>query len=147
MRKFSRIIAIAILTLSTVLLGCSKKKSIVGEWKGTDNSGRTMSLVFDKDHSVMMKSNGETMGGKDYMVNGHKLEIKYEIDETKDPMWLDLVFYEDGKKSEGNSAKGIFKYLSDNKIELRSGFAKPDRFDKFDETDKDNTMILERVAQ
>jgi hypothetical protein len=119
-------------------------RSIFGEWTGTDKSGKSASFIFEKTHHLVMIMSGERMDGHKHDVNGHEVEIKYEVDETKSPMWLDFAFYKDGEKLKDKTIKGIFRYLSDNKIELRMDFDTGKRFERFDADDKDNTIVMTR---
>jgi hypothetical protein len=121
--------------------------NIIGEWAGTDKTGKSAVFIFDKTLNVVMIMNGEKMDGHEHERDGHKVEIRYELNETQKPMWLDFTFYKDGVKNEKNTAKGIFRYLSDNKIELRMNFDSDTRYEKFDTEDKESTVILTRKGK
>ena len=146
-----KIIAIVIIIgNSFCFLGCSDKNGrIIGEWKGTDNRGQIISFVFDKSNHAFFVKGNEVIGGKDYELHGHKIEIKYKINYSKNPYWLDFVKYEDGSSDEILILTGIFRFISDTKIELRftNTVHGSDRFTKFDPDDKENTMLLDKVPQ
>ena len=83
-------------------------------------------------------------GGNDLEIDGHKAELKYEIDYSKSPIWLDLitvVYGKDGQIGEGR-LKGIVKFLTDKKIEYRIGHNITD--ERPVEFDKVNTEILDK---
>ena len=144
MRKLTRIISAAVLLLTTVFfMGFTPPgHNIVGEWAGTDKTEKTASFIFDKTHHLTMIMDGKVMSGVEHEENGKKVAIKYELDETKKPIWLDFVFYIDGVREDAKTAKGIIRFISDTKIEMRMDFDSHTRFDKFDPKDKDNTIIL-----
>ena len=55
----------------------------IGEWRGKDESGQVGTLVLDENNTITFKLGNETMGGKDFVINGIKAELKYEIDYSK----------------------------------------------------------------
>ena len=75
------------------LTACTNKnEQHIVEWKGTDESGQTASLVFDKTNHAIFVIGNTVLGGKEFQIDGGiKGEVKYEIDYTKDPIWLDIV--------------------------------------------------------
>jgi len=122
-----------------------EKASLVGEWRGTDNTQKSAVFIFSQDEYLTMIMDGKTMGGKDFEVNGKKVDIKYEVNSIKTPMWLDFVFYLEGKKLEGKTSNGIFRFIDANRIELRMNNTTNTHYDKFDASDKENTIFLTRV--
>ena len=83
-------------------------------------------------------------GGNDLEIDGHKAELKCEIDYSKSAIWLDLitvVYGKDGQIGEGR-LKGIVKFLTDKKIEYRIGHNITD--ERPVEFDKVNTEILDK---
>jgi len=145
---FGKIAAIiTIITCAACFGGCANKSDrIIGEWR--DNTMQGKSFVFDKnDHATMILGN-EVIGGKDRVGRNHTGELKYEVNYNHDPYWLDLVVYEAGTTNELRRIKGIFRFISNNKMELRMNM-EPDggRFSDFDRHDEENTMVLEKVSQ
>lgn len=140
---FSTIVAV----LMILILGsfAPLTHNIVGEWKGTDKTGKSASFILDKTNHLTMVMDGKVMSGLEHEVNGRKVEIKYEFDESKKPIWLDFVFYFDGVRDDSKTAKGIIRFISDSKIELRMDFDSNLRFEKFDPRDKENTIMLTRT--
>lgn len=121
----------------------------IGEWKGTDNSGKTASLVLDENKDVTMIIHNQVFGGKNFQMNGKKGEVKFEIDYSKNPTSIDFVAYveDNGElKEKKERLKGILRFITDNKMELRLSFTGK-RFTNFDPEDKLNTIVLERVTK
>lgn len=127
-----------------ILNSCSNfNERHIGEWITTDNTGKTSSLILDKSNHAVFVQDNQVIGGKEFEMNGKKGECKYEIDYSKNPIWLDLVVYEQGKSQEKARVKGIMRFITDDKIEYRLNFV-GERFDKFDPDDKENTIVLDK---
>lgn len=130
-----------------LMFSCSTKtEKHIGEWKGTDNNGTTTILTLDKTSHATLKSNNEMIGGDNFEISGMKVECKYEMDYTKNPMWLDIVLIDIAQKQEKGRLKGIVKFITDTKMELRLN-TEGNRFDSFDAKDKTNTMLFEKVVK
>ena len=126
------------------LISCSQSKKHIGEWKGTDEKGKVGSLILNESSHVILVMGNQVIGGKDFEIDGIKAECKYEINYKKDPIWLDIVFSKEG--AESGRMKGIIRFISDTKMEYRLSFD-TSRFEKFDPTDKLNTIVLDKVAK
>lgn len=131
-------------SVSLILYGCSSHtdKRIIGEWK--NSSDNTDMILDDSNHVFFMRGNNQVDGGNDFKIDGHKAELKYEIDYSKSPIWLDMitvVYGKDGEIGEGR-LKGIVKFLTDKKIEYRVGNKITD--ERPVEFDKANTEILDK---
>lgn len=145
MKKVKNIKTLLLIAVVFILQNCSNpNQRHIGEWKGTDK-GKTASLILDKSNHAVLVQGNEVIGGKEFEMNGVKGECKYEIDYSKDPIWLDLVVYEQGKTQEKVRLKGIIRFITDTKIEYRLGFT-GERFDKFDPDDKESTIVLDKVT-
>jgi hypothetical protein len=117
----------------------------VGTWKGEDSKEKIGSLVLDSSGYAMLLVDGETLGGKNFEMNGIGAECKYEIDYSKDPVWLDIAIYNKESHHEMSRLKGIIKFISNDKIMYRINF-EGERYTRFDPNDKENTIILNRVS-
>lgn len=116
------------------------KEKIVGEWLYV-NDDRKLSMQFNPDRSVVMIWVDETVNGsRNIKESGKNERILYEIVEDTDPMTLDLVFYTDSNDSIVKKMKGIFRFLSDTKIQYYGSFDKeiPNDFSKV------QSVVLER---
>src|ERR1035437_3911595 len=101
MNQFKNIKSLLLIAAIFILQSCSNtNKRHIGEWKGTDNAGKLTSLILDKSNHAVFVQDNQVIGGKEFEMNGIKGECKYEIDYSKNPIWLDLVVYEQGKTQE-----------------------------------------------
>ena len=104
--------------LISLLCSCSSFQSdqstkIVGEWSGNAKSGEKVTLIFEKDKSASFISNNQVM---DSTTSGGK--VSWELDTTKDPIHLDIVFIAKGEKK---IMPLIMRYLGERKIMVRIG--------------------------
>lgn len=145
MKQFQIFKSIILITAILALHSCSNSnEKHIGEWKG-ESKGQTGSLVLDKTKHAVFVIGNEVIGGDNFVIQGGKKgECKYEIDYSKNPIWLDIVIYEQGKTEETVRLKGIVRFVTDNKIEYRMGF-EGSHFENFDPEDKENTIVLDRV--
>ena len=139
---------ILILTLTILIFGCSNSnQKHIGEWTGSDK-GETGSLILNRGNSAIFVLGNQVLGGDNFEINGVKAILKYEIDYSKDPIWLDFVIYEEGQTLEKGRLKGIIRFLTNTKMEYRSNFdPSADRFTKFDSEDKEYTIVLDKVSK
>lgn len=146
MKKTTTMKQVFFLLFIAVLGACSgnNNRKLVGEWKGKDIKGKVNVLTFNKDNSVVWVADNRILGGESFEIEGTKGTLKYEVDYSKDPIGLDLVMQKSGEFNELARIKGIIRFISDTKMEYRLSFE--GRFTEFDSRDKDNTLILEKVA-
>lgn len=144
MRQIKHLTKILLIVFIIILQNCSYiTDKHIGEWKGTDK-GKTSSLILDENNHATLISENSVLGGEEFEIEGIKATMKYEIDYSKKPIWLDLVFYEQGKPKEKGRMKGIVRFITNNKIEYRLAFS-GDRYDNFDSDDKENTIVLDKI--
>ena len=94
----------------TTIVGCSdNSKNHIGEWESVIRGNGTMDLIFKNSEDIVGTSGFETFGGENYLINGVKYNVKYEMDYSKKPMWFDIVYY----KVENNEETGRIMYLVD----------------------------------
>ncbi len=105
----------------------------IGEWK---SSSENTELILDESNHATWVVDNRVTGGDEFIIKGgYKAELKYKIDYTKNPIWLDIikiVHGEDGQIDE-RCFKGIVKFLTDKKIEYNINIKtdiRPDGFDK-----------------
>ena len=118
---------------------------IIGEWNGRIEKEENVSLIFDTTQHVIFIQGNDVYGGANFSIKGEKGELKYEIDYSKNPIWLDLVFYQNNKIDEVKRVKGIVRFLTDNKIEFRANFTDANRYSKFEVNNDDETIVLDKV--
>ena len=113
--------------------------NIVGKWTGIDDSNDKGSFVFDSEGYATMIKDGESMGGKEFEMQGIKACMRYKIDESSTPIKFDIIvtFL---KTKEVRSMKMLLKIVDNNTIELASNFneTRPKSFTE------ENTILLKR---
>jgi hypothetical protein len=115
-----------------------------GEWKVNEN-GKNWSLILSKDGSALLVLNNQVFGGNDFELDGKSLSLRYEIDYSKTPIWLDFYVKEESTGSE-RKLSSIVRFLTDTKMEIRFNFDYPNsRLDSFDPNDHLNTGVFEKV--
>lgn len=117
------------------LLGCqSTKQKLIGEWE-TKSELKNGGYVFYSNNNFSRVINNVAYEESNITLqNGKKVVSKFEIDENQFPMHLDFVLYEIGTKVEIERLKGIFRFLTNSKIEYRIRFdgKRPTKFDNGD---------------
>lgn len=113
--------------------------NIVGEWTGQDKKNANGSFIFDKEGYATMIRGEETMGGKEFELEGIKASMQYVMDESSNPIKFDLVVTA-LKNKQTKSMKMLLKIIDDNTIQLASNFnqIRPTAFTK------ENTITLKR---
>jgi hypothetical protein len=137
-----------LLLLSGILPSChSKTERHIGEWSGA-STGDDGSFVLREDHSAVLILGKHRIGGEVFKFHGTEGVFKYEIDYTKDPVWLDFVVLEKGTNKELLRMKSIIRFISDNRMEWRINLLNPtERFLEFDPKNGSNTLILNKVKK
>lgn len=115
-------------------------KLLTGSWDGTDGSGTTAVFQFQPGGHVQLTYNGERI--VPMAPNGPTL--KYEINQSKIPMWLDLVARDPSGKELGR-IKMIFKILGPREMKIRMGEDFSTRPVDFDDADLSKTAILKKI--
>lgn len=138
--------ALFLTILISLLVQCSEKKpnnKIVGEWTTSDK--KLTVIFYETKHAIFIKDN-MVLGGDEYSLeNGKKAEVNYEMNEAVNPATLDIIVREKGNPKENGRIVGIFRYLTENKIEWRMSFDGK-RFKEFNHKDKDFTALLNSVV-
>lgn len=91
---------------------------IAGRWYGGVPGEESKDyMIFEKDQKyISMITNGETIGGKDYEVDGNILDLKYEIDNTQSPATIDFIFYYQG--SPMGRLKGLINMIDSDSFQI-----------------------------
>lgn len=142
-------LAIFLLLISSTIISCNhtnqNTKLHLGEWKIPDKADKKGggSVVLDENNYITPIFDDD-VDKKDYY--NSKLQFKYEIDYSKNPIWIDIIFYEKGTNVEKNRVKGIVKFITDNKAECRfSDFLKNDT-DRPTEFDQE-TVVFDKIKK
>jgi hypothetical protein len=93
-----------------------------------------------------MQQGNEIMGGKNFVgKNGKKVDMKYVIDSTKSPIWMDLIITDLETKRNDTLLKGIIRFIRNDKIEYKISNGK--RCDSFTlDDDNSETIILDKSS-
>ncbi len=116
----------------------SVKQKIIGEWYIEE-----LQYVFNKDGYATLTMGNQTIGGSDLFAES---VLKYEIDESKDPITLDLVHLEKSTGKIRNKMPMIIKFTDDDKLVIRS-FMTNDRPKEFVEGDDEFTVVFDRKTK
>lgn len=138
------------LILTSVSYAQTKKEALVGEWQGTDANGVKNKMIFTSDNFISMTINGEFIDGKNYIIRGGKNDgqkalLKYEINESKVPVTLDVIAIalEKGKEIEKGRILAILDFKSNDEIRINLSLNGV-RSSEFNESNKANTILLKR---
>lgn len=126
--------------LAVVLIGsCAQppKERIIGEWKGTDHTGETASLVFSEDGTARMVTSDMVLDGSS--VGG---TVTWRMDDSQDPIHLDLVVT--NMLEETQVLPMIMRFLSDGTLQLRNSEGMTTRPTGFSDTPSPDQIILTR---
>ncbi|MCX6313531.1 MAG: hypothetical protein NTX08_02205 [Sphingobacteriales bacterium] len=135
-------------SIAFIQVSCnSNSDKIIGEWAGVYNGIQTK-MIFDKYNNIIIVDGNKVLGGSDFMINGVKAELTYELNYTKSPVWLDVIGHDKDHLKKDSRFKGIIKFLSDTKIQYRMNFrADGDRPANFNYSDNANTIVLDKVIK
>ncbi|MFN8207274.1 MAG: hypothetical protein U0T82_07685 [Bacteroidales bacterium] len=135
-----------LLVLCVILPACQNKtERHIGEWSGA-GTGDEGSFTLREDHTATLTLGRHQIGGEVFKFQGKEGVFKYEIDYTKDPIWLDFVVLEKGTNKELLRMKSIIRFISDKRMEWRINLLNPaERFPDFDPKNGNNTLILNKV--
>lgn len=132
-----------LLCIGIALSGCGGGAgcNIVGEWEGEIKSKPT-TLIFNEDGSYItikgnkVSSSSEEKDGK---------SAHWEVDCSKTPHYIDIVITDEDKQEEIARMKGLWEFLSENKVrfyiakDMEKALVRPDAFDE------NKTVVLTRV--
>jgi len=116
-------------------------QSFKGTWKGESN-GEIGTMTFDKKGYVAFIIDGEAVGGKEYMIEGVKMSMTYEYNESAEPHTLDFII--SMANEEVTRMLGIYKFIDKNTLVINMDFDGISRPLEFGEDDK-NQVMLTRV--
>ena len=142
-----RNLTLAFLSLIGLVLlnSCNNSNKHIGEWIIEDR-GTKGYLILDANKNVTFSVDNYIVGGDNFEIDGNKTSIKYEIDYSKNPIWIDFIFYvtKNGTSETKNlSWKGIMRFISDDKMEIRMDRkGNSERFTGFNPEDQQNTMVF-----
>jgi len=115
--------------------------NIIGKWKGEDNS-EVGYISFDKEGYAYFEFNGQKIGGKEFLIEGKKGSMRYEIEFTENFINVDLIV----TVIDENKTKSLLclvEKLNDDEMRFTIGFEgeRPKGFENND------AMIFKRVKE
>jgi len=114
------------------------KAKFIGKWIGEDKKDIGY-LNFDSEGYAYFEIQGQIMGGKEFVQNGKKVSMTYEINSETEPIQVDLIVTLLETK-EQKKLLCISNFIDDNTMEFAIGFEgiRPTKFDS------ENSIILKR---
>lgn len=89
--------------------------NLVGTWTDVKEPGKALKLL--KTGYASFVAGNEEIGGESFVVAGKTMQLKYKIDYTKNPVWIDFVKVEKSSgKQDGQKMLGIITIIDDNTI-------------------------------
>ena len=110
-------------------------QKIIGEWYD-----KNLQYNFNKDGYATLTFGNQVMGGTDLFAES---ALKYELDDTKDPITLDLIHLDKSTGKIRNTMPMIIKFINDNHLMIRS-FMTRKRPEAFVEGDDEFTVTFVR---
>lgn len=135
MKKF--LIVLFIIPLLSMTVENDKAK-FIGKWIGEDKKDIGY-LYFDSEGFAYFEIQGEKMGGKEFVKNGKKGSMTYEINNEAKPTQVDLIVTIFATK-EQKKLLCISNFIDDDTMEFAIGFEgiRPTEFDS------GNSLIFKR---
>ncbi|AXT19773.1 hypothetical protein D7030_01280 [Flavobacteriaceae bacterium AU392] len=136
--NMKQLLTIALLFIS---LNCiSQSNDFIGKWVGEDK-GEVGYMNFDKEGFITCEFDGQTIGGKEFIMSNQKASMVYEINTNANPVKVDFIIT---FKVNGAKQKLMFiaKFKDKNTLVMASGFNSGVRPTEF--TD-DNSIVLTRT--
>ena len=113
---------------------------LIGKWEGIDHTGKQGAFHFFEDGNIILIIDGRPLGGAESSGLGR---LTYSADFAQDPVELDIIGI-DSSGSEHGKILMIVKFLTRNKIKIRTYFSETRPHD-FDVESTDDTIILNRL--
>lgn len=130
-----RIILVALVFLAA---SCIRKpeRSLIGEWKGTDSTGTTASVVINADGTCKIVLGNVVVDGAIY---GGKTD--WRVDMSRNPITLDFIVTSPSGQQLG-AIPMIFLFITDRKIQLRLGKDLKSRATGFSADNTETQIVL-----
>lgn len=95
----------------------NQAQSLVGSWKAIIDNDE-IEFKFDSTGFATMKSEGETIGGEMFIMDGKKYYMKYSTNLSAKPYQLDMILFDYKTKKEIRSILAIYSFTNDNKLQI-----------------------------
>jgi hypothetical protein len=97
MKKILLLLVVA-LSLSSFCGTTEEDFNFVGKWMGKDEGGLTGGFIFDDEGYVTFIKDGMEVGGKNSVIEGRAVIMKYAIDQNVRPIKFDIEMESEGMK-------------------------------------------------
>src|ERR1035438_8004228 len=91
-------------------------RQLIGSWEGSNEKGETAEIQFQPGGHVQMTFNGERLVPE---VPGGP-SLKFKIDQTKTPIWIDFIAYDASGKELGR-IKFLLKMTGPKSMKIQAG--------------------------
>ena len=135
------LVLISFLCVSSAKIQIDDK--LVGNWQATDYWNNTSDFIVTEEKLVTLSIKGQRFGGNDFQMNGNDVELKYSINDSQTPIWLDFVAIEKKSGAVLLKVKGIIEFESYNKAKILLNLDNK-RFTHFDKKYIKNMITIER---
>ncbi|MFA9212354.1 MAG: hypothetical protein ACEQSR_00715 [Candidatus Methylacidiphilales bacterium] len=95
----------------------NQAQNLVGSWKAIIDKDE-IEFKFDSTGFATMKSDGETIGGEMFTMDGKKYFMKYTSNPSVTPNRLDLILFDYKTKKEIRRMLAIYSFTTDNKLQI-----------------------------
>ena len=114
------------------------RSKLVGKWKGEDEK-EVGYFIFDKEGYASIEVGGQTLGGKDFIIDGVKMSMTFEVRRVEGQMEVDLIAVSE-REDLNRKVLCIAKFIDENTMEFAIDFTgiRPAGFDE------ENSIILTR---
>ncbi|MDX1653545.1 MAG: hypothetical protein R3277_13695 [Brumimicrobium sp.] len=130
-----RLLLLFLVVCSTLLFShVHSQNAHLGLWKGS-NQGQVGYISLDSLGYAFFVIEGDTVGGKSFMLEGHEVSMKYKIKYNESHHHIDFIIYLKNQNIEISKLPGIFKFNDDQSILLCINFDSEDRPSDFNEED------------
>lgn len=118
----------------------------VGLWKGTSD-GEVGYFELDSEGYAKITTDGETMGGKDFIVEDIHAKLTYTVDYSADPHPIDFILATVEDSEEFGRFIGIIQFISKDEMKIRIDFENTGRPTDFLPEGNENTILLKKVKK
>lgn len=125
--------AFLLIALVALLTACSSKPDLTGKW--IDQKDNKNGLRLDKEGFAWYVNGDKEAGGTGLLrEDGKEVQMKYTLDESKSPMWFDLIVTEKKTGKEESHLLGIINLIDKDNMEMMLNLDTRDtQFDKENE--------------
>ncbi|MBL7810984.1 MAG: hypothetical protein JNL57_02075 [Bacteroidetes bacterium] len=114
---------------------------LTGKWQVTNQEESSL-FFFNPDGYAGMVYESDTIGGKEYDIEGVKYAMKYKVNYKTKPMQMDLLIYKKATMQLVNTMPAIFEFLPTGGMKLMINYSENKRPAFFMQ---ESTLLLDRA--